>query len=112
MCRSRRCLDEVKRIKIDLAGPEKAGQIKAGVGPFFARRVRKREAYVARANFPSRADKGVRAQSIRGRMATNGLYYLADAPWRTSLESELLSFPAGKHQQPGRCAWADRPSLG
>ena len=47
--------------------------------------------------FPTRGDKSVRAQSIRGRAALNGLYIPADAPWRATLEAELLSFPAGKH---------------
>ena len=88
--------DLVKQWK-PIGWAEESGQIKAGVGPFLTRRMRERQANVARADFPSRADKSVRAQSIRGRMATNGLYYLADAPWRASLESELLSFPAGKH---------------
>lgn len=76
---------------------EEGGQIKAGVGPFLVRRMRERKAYVARQDFPSRADKSVRAQAIRGRMAMDGLHYRADAKWRTDFESELLSFPAGKH---------------
>ncbi len=43
------------------------------------------------------ATRRCRAQSIRGRMALNGLYAPADAPWLATLRSELLSFPAGKH---------------
>jgi hypothetical protein len=43
------------------------------------------------------ATKAVRAQSIRGRMATLGLYLPSWAPWLADLRSELLSFPAGKH---------------
>ena len=39
----------------------------------------------------------VRAQSIRGRMALDGLHYLASAPWRAEFEAELMTFPAGKH---------------
>jgi len=30
-------------------------------------------------------------------MADGGLHYLASAPWRVDLEAELMSFPAGKH---------------
>ena len=30
-------------------------------------------------------------------MALNGLYIPAGAPWRAAFEAELLSFPAGKH---------------
>ena len=76
---------------------EEQGQIKAGVGPFLDRRQRERRAFVARRQFPTRGDKAVRAQSIRGRIAMDGLYYLASAPWRAAFESELMTFPAGKH---------------
>jgi predicted phage terminase large subunit-like protein len=76
---------------------EEQGQIKAGVGPFLDRRMRERGAFVARRPFPTRGDKAVRAQSIRGRMALDGLHYLASAPWRAEFETELMSFPAGKH---------------
>jgi hypothetical protein len=55
------------------------------------------EPTTARRAFPTRGDKAVRAQSIRGRMALEGLHYLASAPWRADLEAELLSFPAGRH---------------
>lgn len=80
-----------------LGWAEEQGQIKAGVGPFLERRQRERKAYVAREQFPTRGDKSVRAQSIRGRMALEGLYVPKNAPWLADLRSELLSFPAGKH---------------
>jgi predicted phage terminase large subunit-like protein len=80
-----------------LAWAEEQGQIKAGVGPFIDRRQRERKAYVFREQFPTRGDKAVRAQSIRGRMALEGLYVPISAPWYPDLRSELLSFPAGKH---------------
>lgn len=76
---------------------EEQGQIKAGVGPYLDRRSRERQAFVARDAFPTRGDKAVRAQSIRGRMAANGLYVPFNAPWFPALRSELLAFPAGKH---------------
>lgn len=76
---------------------EETGQIRAGVGPFLDRRQRERNAFVAREQFPTRGDKAVRAQSIRGRMALEGLYVPHSAPWYPALRSELLSFPAGKH---------------
>lgn len=76
---------------------EETGQIKAGVGPFLERRQRERQAYCARSQFPTRGDKAVRAQSIRGRMALDGLYIPAAAPWRAEFESEMLRFPAGVH---------------
>lgn len=80
-----------------LTWAEETGQINAGVGPFLARRMRERRAHVAREAFPSRHDKAVRAQSIRGRMALDGLYLPKDAPWVGALRQELLTFPAGKH---------------
>ena len=76
---------------------EETGQIRAGIGPWLDKRSRERRAFVARTAFPTRGDKSVRAQSIRGRAALNGLYFAADAPFRAALEGELLSFPAGKH---------------
>jgi len=76
---------------------EESGQIKTGIGPWLDRRSRERRAFVARDTFPTKGDKAVRAQSIRGRMSLSGLYVPVDAPWRADLESELLSFPAGKH---------------
>lgn len=76
---------------------EEGGQINASVGPFLKKRARQRKAYTYRQQFPPRKDKAVRAQSIRGRMSMNGLFYHAGAPWREAFESELLRFPAGKH---------------
>lgn len=76
---------------------EETGQIRSGVGPFLDRRQRERNAFVVREQFPTRGDKAVRAQSIRGRMALEGLYVPIGAPWYPAFRSELLSFPAGKH---------------
>ncbi len=76
---------------------EETGQIRAGLGPFLERRMREQRAFVARHAFPTRGDKAVRAQSIRGRMALDGLHVPRHAPWRQSFEAELLTFPAGKH---------------
>jgi len=76
---------------------EEQGQIRAGVGPFLDKRQRERQAWVARKQFPTRGDKSVRAQSIRGRMALDGLYVPIRASWYPEFRSELLSFDAGKH---------------
>jgi predicted phage terminase large subunit-like protein len=80
-----------------LGWAEEQGQIKAGIGPFLTKRQNERKAYVSRETFPTRGDKAVRAQSIRGRMALNGLHVPIHAPWYAALRAELLSFPAGKH---------------
>lgn len=76
---------------------EERGQIISGVGPFLEREQLKQKAYTQRIQFTSRLDKGVRAQSMRSHIATHGLWYANDLPDRAALESELLSFPAGKH---------------
>ena len=88
--------DLVKKWK-PLEWAEEKGQIASGVGPFLQRRAIERQAWTHRRQFASKADKAVRAQSIRGRMAMQGLYIPATAPWKADLVSELLQFPAGKH---------------
>jgi predicted phage terminase large subunit-like protein len=80
-----------------MAWAEEKGQISAGVGPALDRRQRERSAYCYRQQFPTRGDKAVRAQSIRGRMALEGLHVPTSVPWYAEFKSELLSFPAGKH---------------
>jgi predicted phage terminase large subunit-like protein len=76
---------------------EETGQIKSSVGPFLVKRMLETQAYVAREQFPTRGDKAVRAQSIRGRMAMQGLRVHRGAPWLADLISEMMSFPVGAH---------------
>lgn len=76
---------------------EEAGQIRSAVGPFIDRRARERQAFVYRRQVPSKADKAVRAQPIRGLMAMRGLMVPHQAPWYAAFRSELLGFPAGRH---------------
>lgn len=78
---------------------EETGQIKSGVGPFLDREARTRKAYCARESFATsgKGDKAVRAQSMRGRMGTYGLYVPINATWWPECRAELLSFPSGKH---------------
>jgi predicted phage terminase large subunit-like protein len=76
---------------------EESGQIKASVGPFLRRRQLEREAYVAKEMFPTRGDKAIRAQSIRGRIAMTGLWVEMGAPFLTDLIPEMMSFPVGVH---------------
>jgi predicted phage terminase large subunit-like protein len=80
-----------------MAWAEESGQIKSGVGPFLVKRMRERQAYTVREQFPTRHDKAVRAQSIRGRMAMQGLRILRQASYRADLIDELLRFPVGTH---------------
>ncbi len=76
---------------------EETGQIKSGVGPFLVKRMIETGSYTAREQFPTRGDKAVRAQSIRGRMALQGLRVPRHAPWLADFTSELMSFPVGVH---------------
>jgi predicted phage terminase large subunit-like protein len=76
---------------------EEKGQISAGVGPALDKRQREKKAYCYRQQFPTKGDKAVRAQSIRGRMALEGLYVPTNVPWFAEFKRELLGFPAGKH---------------
>jgi predicted phage terminase large subunit-like protein len=76
---------------------EEHGQIKSGVGPFLVKRMIESQSFVYREQFPTRGDKAVRAQSIRGRMAMQGLHVPSGAPWLSDFISELMSFPVGVH---------------
>jgi len=80
-----------------LGWAEETGQIRSGVGPWLTRRQRERQAFVAREVFLSRGDKSIRAQSVRGRAALDGIYLPVAAPWVAAFLSELLSFPASRH---------------
>jgi predicted phage terminase large subunit-like protein len=76
---------------------EETGQIRAGVGPFLEKRAFERRVPLFRQTFPTKHDKTVRAQSIRGRMSMSGLYVDMKAPWFPAFQEEILRFPAGKH---------------
>jgi hypothetical protein len=80
-----------------MAWAEELVQITSGVGPYLNRRLNERKAYVAREQFPTRGDKGARAQSIRALMATNGLYVPVNNPWYQAFRAELLAFPTARH---------------
>jgi predicted phage terminase large subunit-like protein len=87
--------DLVKRWK-PFGWAEETGQIQHSVGPFLTKRMRERQAYVARVDIPSTKSKRMRAQSIIGRMAQNGLYCPFGAHWFSEFRRELLLFDAGK----------------
>jgi predicted phage terminase large subunit-like protein len=76
---------------------EEGGQIRGAVGPFIDQRAKERGAYTFRRQLPSKADKSVRAQPIRGLMSMRGLHVPTSEPWYPEFRAELLSFPAGKH---------------
>jgi predicted phage terminase large subunit-like protein len=76
---------------------EEMGQIKSGVGPFLDREARARKAYCAREQFPTRGSKATRAQSFRGYAAQYGIYVPSDHEQWPDCRRELLTFPAGVH---------------
>jgi len=76
---------------------EESGQIASAMGPLIHKRLMERRLYLARKAFPSRKDKEVRAQSIRGRMAMNGLYVPTHEPWYPDFKNELMVFSNGNH---------------
>ena len=73
------------------------GQISAGLGPFIIERSRERQAWTNIVKFPTKGDKAVRSQSMRGRMELLGLFVPAAAKWLPDLRAELIAFPQGAH---------------
>jgi predicted phage terminase large subunit-like protein len=76
---------------------EENGQIIKAIGGLIDRRQQETKAWCYRKQFASTADKPTRAQAIRGRMAAGKVYLPRNAAWVSEFLSELLSFPAGKH---------------
>lgn len=76
---------------------EERGQITASIGPFLHKRLMERQLFIARKQFPSRGDKEVRCQSIRGRMAMTGLHVPVMKLWYEAFKKELMGFPASRN---------------
>lgn len=82
---------------------EEQGQILKSIGPFLDKRMNERRVYFSREQFVSIRDKPTRAQSIRGRLAMGKVYLPRNAGWVTDLVAEMLSFPAGRHDDSVDC---------
>lgn len=76
---------------------EEQGQIIKSIGPFLERRMREERVYCRREQVSSAADKATRSRSIQARSAMGKVYLPSKAPWMADFTSELLMFPAGKH---------------
>lgn len=76
---------------------EEKGQIEKSVGPFIAKRMQERNIHFPRQQFTSVADKPTRAQAFRGRLSQGRVFFPRHAAWLADFETELLTFPAGKH---------------
>jgi predicted phage terminase large subunit-like protein len=75
---------------------EEGGVIFRSLDPLITKRQKETGAYCVRKQITRTKSKEMSAQSIRGRMQQGKLYFSYE-PWTTDLKTELLSFPAGKH---------------
>lgn len=76
---------------------EEQGQIVKSLGPFIDKRMRERQVFCRREQMVSVADKPTRSRSIQARASMGKVYLPTGAPWLPDLMSELMAFPAGKH---------------
>lgn len=76
---------------------EEQGQIIKSIGPFLEKRMREEHVYCRREQVSSAADKPTRSRSIQARAAMGKVYLPEKAGWVQDFTSELLVFPAGKH---------------
>lgn len=90
-------LIEMIQIFKPLQWAEEKGQILRSLDPLITKRQTETKAFCYRQQFSSTTDKATRAQAIRGRMAQGKVYFPKNKPWVDKLVTELLQFPAGKH---------------
>jgi predicted phage terminase large subunit-like protein len=80
-----------------LAWGEEQGQILKSLGPFIDRRANERRIYCNRQQFLSVRDKPTRCRAFQARCSMGKVYLPRNALWLNDLLAELLSFPAGRH---------------
>jgi predicted phage terminase large subunit-like protein len=88
---------DLVRMHKPLMWVEEQGQIIKSIGPFLDRRMREEKVYCRREQVSSASDKPTRSRSIQARSAMGKVYLPSKAPWLADFTSELLVFPAGKH---------------
>jgi hypothetical protein len=59
--------------------------------------MREDKVHVHREQVASAADKATRSRSIQARTAMGKVYFPSKATWLAEFTAELLTFPAGKH---------------
>lgn len=89
-------IDTVARWK-PMKWAEESGQIIKSVGPLLDKRMRERKVWAVREQFSSAHDKPTRSRSMQGRAAMGKVYLPSKAPWLADFTTELLTFPAGRH---------------
>ncbi|TXH52119.1 MAG: hypothetical protein E6Q97_16835 [Desulfurellales bacterium] len=88
---------DLVRDRRPLLWAEEQGQIVKSIGPFLDKRMREAKVYCRREQFTSASDKPTRSRSIQARASMGKVYLPAKAPWLADFLSELMMFPAGKH---------------
>ena len=85
------------------------GQIWKSLESTFVRICGEEKYYPAYEVLQPLTDKMVRAQPLKGRMQAGKVWFPEKAPWYQALKTELLQFPAGKHDdQVDSLAWVVR----
>jgi len=74
-----------------------AGVIRKAIEPYMKKRMEERHAYCWIEWLPSISDKPTRARSFQALASMGKVKLPKNAPWRADLLSQLLRFPAGKH---------------
>lgn len=85
------------------------GQIWKSLESTFVRICGEEKYYPAYEVLQPLTDKMVRAQPLKGRMQAGKVWFPEKAPWYQTMKTELLQFPAGKHDdQVDSLAWVVR----
>lgn len=88
---------DLVRMHKPLMWVEEQGQIIKSIGPFIDKRMREEKVYCRREQVASAHDKPTRSRSIQARTSMGKVYLPEKAAWVNDFVSELLMFPAGKH---------------
>lgn len=73
------------------------GAYEKSIAPFLQDMIRRKGKFLYAEPIPEIIDKRQRAQSIRGRMRTNGVKFNKNAKWYREFEQEMLEFDRGAH---------------
>ena len=104
-------LENYKEFNADFLGVED-GQIWKSIKALYEKRCQELKVYPNLEILQPLTEKTVRAGPLRGRMQMKKISFSEKAPWREVMERELLSFPAGKHDDiVDSLAWTVRLTL-
>jgi len=104
-------IDYALEHKANLLGFED-GQIWKSLKAQFEKRCKERKFYPSYETLVPLSDKMVRANPLKGRMQLGKVYFPSEVPWFSTLQKEMLRFPAGKHDdQVDALSWAIRLTL-